>query len=113
MADVPAETATASLMPEPLVEEEEEAGVAAGTVTVKWDVKGGKDRTHKAYLNTNYRLDGSPNIQGITISSSINVKVLCYGGNPDASPDIVLDGPTDGKNKITPIRLASYRVEQR
>ncbi|KAG5923006.1 hypothetical protein E4U42_005072 [Claviceps africana] len=112
MADVPSETSTASLRPEPIVEEEE-VSVTNGTVAIRWDVKGGKDRPHKAYMNTNYRLEGSPNIQGITISSSIPVKVLCYGGNPDDSPDLVLDGPTDGKNTFTPIRLASYRVEAR
>ncbi|KAG5982731.1 hypothetical protein E4U55_001449 [Claviceps digitariae] len=106
-------TSNVSIQPEPLVEDEDNVEATAGSITVKWDVKGGKDRTHKPYLNTNYYLDGSPNIQGITITSNSAVKVLCFGGNPDDTPDLELHGPTDGKNKITPVRLGSYRVESR
>ncbi|KAF4592261.1 hypothetical protein GQ602_002560 [Ophiocordyceps camponoti-floridani] len=48
------------------------------TVYVKWDVKGGRDRTHEPHLNTNYALEGSPNIQGVEIKSAVNVKLLCW-----------------------------------
>ncbi|KAG6038222.1 hypothetical protein E4U41_004415 [Claviceps citrina] len=102
------------LMDEPLMDESEfENAQPKSSAWVKWDVKGGRDRTHSPNLNTNYHLDGSPNIQGIEIRSSMPVKVLCWAGSPDESPDIVLEGPTNGKNKIDPRRLGSYRVEVR
>ncbi|KAG6000387.1 hypothetical protein E4U21_005492 [Claviceps maximensis] len=106
-------TSNVSIQPEPLVPEGENVEVTVGTVTIRWDVKGGKDREHKAYLDTNYNLTGSPNIQGITITSSQKVNVLCFAGAPDESPDRVLQGPTNGKDTFTPIRLSSYRVEAR
>ncbi|KAG6012555.1 hypothetical protein E4U54_007463 [Claviceps lovelessii] len=113
VSDTAQAASNAAIMPEPLIEEEEIGEVAVGTVSIRWDVKGGKDRPHKAYLDTNYNLTGSPNIQGITIDSSVKVNVLCFGGAPDDTPDKVLQGPTSGKDTFTPIRLSSYRVERR
>ncbi|PFH62941.1 hypothetical protein XA68_10994 [Ophiocordyceps unilateralis] len=104
-----------SVKAEPLNEEINfDSDAPQGTAYVKWDVKGGRDRTHHPNLATNYSLEGSPNIQGIEIRSSVNVKVLCWGNSsPGGNPDIVIDGPTNGKHKINARRLGSYRVEIR
>ncbi|KAM0144259.1 hypothetical protein ACHAPC_006674, partial [Botrytis cinerea] len=48
------------------------------TAWVKWDVKGGGDRTHEPNINTNYNLEGSPNIQGIEIKATVGVKLICW-----------------------------------
>ncbi|PHH80882.1 hypothetical protein CDD82_1462 [Ophiocordyceps australis] len=85
-----------------------------GQAWVKWDVKGGRDRTHTPNMNTAYALEGSPNIQGIEIKASQAVKVICWTSSyPNGTPDITMEGPTNGKNKINPRRLGSYRVEPR
>ncbi|CAD6449229.1 b6dd04a0-71f3-4e5d-bf9a-c208ad9381f2 [Sclerotinia trifoliorum] len=84
------------------------------TAYVKWDVKGGGDRTHEPNINTNYTLEGSPNIQGVEIKSTVDVKLICWSGAPGSgTPNITIDGPTNGKHKIDPRRLGGYRVEIR
>ncbi|PHH91002.1 hypothetical protein CDD83_1980 [Cordyceps sp. RAO-2017] len=89
-------------------------GIApTATVWLKWDVKGGRDRKHDAYLDTNYTLDGTPNIQGLEIKSSMSVRVLCWASRPNGDPDQEVDGPTGGKQKFGPKRLGSYRVVTR
>ncbi|KAJ4148108.1 hypothetical protein LMH87_002594 [Akanthomyces muscarius] len=83
-------------------------------VWIKWDVKGGSDRTHQANLDTDYALEGSPNIQGIEIRFGSPVNVRCYGSYPPSgTPNIELHGPTNGKHKIDARRLGAYRVVRR
>ncbi|APA15548.1 predicted protein [Sclerotinia sclerotiorum 1980 UF-70] len=84
------------------------------TAYVKWDVKGGGDRTHEPNINTDYSLEGSPNIQGVEIKSTVPVNLICWSGAPGSgTPNITIQGPTNGKHKIDPRRLGGYRVELR
>ncbi|KAF4451724.1 hypothetical protein F53441_5403 [Fusarium austroafricanum] len=101
--------------PEPTVEEAMFDGITPqNTVYVKWDVKGGRDRTHEPYLDTTYSLEGQPNIQGVEIKSSVNVTVFCFADpNPSGNANIEIEGPTGGKHKIDPRRLGSYIVRTR
>ncbi|PHH66282.1 hypothetical protein CDD81_7875 [Ophiocordyceps australis] len=107
----------ADVKPEPTAEGidfEGSENTTMNTAWVKWDVKGGSDRTHSPYMNTAYSLEGSPNIQGVEIKASQQVKLICWTSQyPNGSPDITIDGPTNGKHKINPRRLGSYRVEPR
>ncbi|KAF7914151.1 uncharacterized protein EAF01_000557 [Botrytis porri] len=91
-----------------------EAITPLSTAWVKWDVKGGGDRTHEPNINTNYYLEGSPNIQGVEIKATVGVRLICWSGSPgNGTPNITFDGPTNGKHKIDPRRLGGYRVEIR
>ncbi|KAF4450531.1 hypothetical protein F53441_6386 [Fusarium austroafricanum] len=71
-----------------------DGGAIQNTVYVKWDVKGGRDRTHDANLNTCTQLEGSP---GSTCT-----------GNPDT-----FEGPTNGKLKVDARRYGAYKVVPR
>ncbi|RFU81378.1 hypothetical protein TARUN_827 [Trichoderma arundinaceum] len=74
------------------------------TVTIKFNVKGGGDRTERAIINTTYTLKGQPNIQGITIWSSTNVVLYLYGSsNGTGTPERVIEGPTGSEHKFTPV----------
>ncbi|KAK9445361.1 hypothetical protein VB005_00470 [Metarhizium brunneum] len=42
----------------------------AGDAWIKWNVKGGKDRTETRAIGVDHALAGSPHIQGITIRSA-------------------------------------------
>ncbi|KFG81389.1 hypothetical protein MANI_016373 [Metarhizium anisopliae] len=42
----------------------------AGDAWIKWNVKGGRDRTMIRSIGTDQALEGRPHIQGITIKSS-------------------------------------------
>ncbi|EGU84896.1 hypothetical protein FOPG_16219 [Fusarium oxysporum f. sp. conglutinans race 2 54008] len=101
-------------VPENHIEESQfDDNAIQNTVYVKWDVKGGRDRTHDANLNTCTQLEGSPNIQGIEIKSAVNVSLYCYGGTScSGSPD-VFEGPTNGKLKINPERYGAYKLVPR
>ncbi|KAF7934029.1 uncharacterized protein EAE97_008389 [Botrytis byssoidea] len=91
-----------------------EAITPLSTAWVKWDVKGGSDRTHEPNVNTNYTLEGTPNIQGVEIKATVGVKLICWSGAPgNGTPNTTIDGPTNGKHKIDPRRLGGYRVEIR
>ncbi|PQE05933.1 hypothetical protein CJF30_00004875 [Rutstroemia sp. NJR-2017a BBW] len=105
---------TVTVHPEPTNDKIDINADFFGTAWVKWDVKGGGDRTHEPYINTNYSLEGSPNIQGVEIKSAVDVKLICWSSStPTGTPNITIDGPTGGKHKINPRRLGSYRVEIR
>ncbi|KAM3086056.1 hypothetical protein ACMFMG_000191 [Clarireedia jacksonii] len=112
--DVSETTATVQVQPEPTNDKIDFDAKFVGTVWVKWDVKGGGDRTHEPYIDTNYSLEGSPNIQGVEIKSGIAVRLLAWASSyPNGTPDLIIDGPTNGKHKVNPRRLGSYRVELR
>ncbi|KAH7242822.1 hypothetical protein BKA59DRAFT_502573 [Fusarium tricinctum] len=83
---------------------------ASGTVYVKWDVKGGSDRTHNPYLNTCSQLEGSPNIQGVEIRSAVRVNLYLYGGSSCSGDADIVEGPTNGKNKINARRYGAYKL---
>ncbi|KAF5645362.1 uncharacterized protein FTJAE_2470 [Fusarium tjaetaba] len=94
--------------------EEYENGVNGNeTVYIKWDVKGGRDRTHDTPLNTCTQLEGSPNIQGIEIKSAVAVYVHCYGNSNCSGSADTFEGPTNGKQKINAKRYASYKLVPR
>ncbi|PQE31799.1 hypothetical protein CJF32_00005103 [Rutstroemia sp. NJR-2017a WRK4] len=120
---------TVTVHPEPTNDKIDINADFFGTTWVKWDVKGGGDRTHEPYINTNYSLEGSPsspnppqhrrlltlsNIQGVEIKSAVDVKLICWSSStPTGTPNITIEGPTGGKHQINPRRLGSYRVELR
>ncbi|KAK6827182.1 hypothetical protein PG987_010523 [Apiospora arundinis] len=88
--------------------------VQTKTVWVKWDVKGGSDRTHEPPMDTTRDLEGSPNIQGVEIKSAIDVNLkLWHSSNASGAPNKVIQGPTNGKTKINPERFGAYRFEAR
>ncbi|KAL7790712.1 hypothetical protein V8C37DRAFT_403318 [Trichoderma ceciliae] len=102
--------------PEPINDQIDFEGIIPqNTAYVKWDVKKGGDREHNPRIGVLYQLDGQPNIQGITIRSSVDVKVSCWTDSWDNGIlNIVVEGPTGDKRKIDPARrLGSYRVDLR
>ncbi|KAH6953633.1 hypothetical protein HG530_012999 [Fusarium avenaceum] len=99
--------------PARIVEESEfenDITAASGTVYVKWDVKGGSDRTHNPYIDTCSQLEGSPNIQGVEIQSAIRVKLHLYGNSNCTGDADIVEGPTNGKNKINAKRYGAYKL---
>ncbi|KAL5095106.1 hypothetical protein H0G86_011510 [Trichoderma simmonsii] len=88
--------------------------VPQATAWVKWNVKGGGDRTEQPTIGHLYQLQGQPNIQGIEIRVSAPVILYAFSSpNGSGSPDISLPGPTNGQIKNNPIRIGSYRVDYR
>ncbi|UKZ77933.1 hypothetical protein TrVFT333_005665 [Trichoderma virens FT-333] len=88
--------------------------ITADTITVKWDVKGGADRTEHPEIGESRVLAGTPNIQGITITSDVDVTVHCWAdASASGEPTESIDGPTNGKEKLNPTRIGSYRVDFR
>ncbi|KAL6697371.1 hypothetical protein J3F84DRAFT_368758 [Trichoderma pleuroticola] len=87
--------------------------VPEATAWVKWNVKGGGDRTETPEIGHLYQLQGQPNIQGIEIKSSAPVILFAWSSpNGSGSPDLSLPGPT-GQVKNNPVRIGSYRVDYR
>ncbi|RBR27133.1 uncharacterized protein FIESC28_00077 [Fusarium coffeatum] len=96
---------------EPILEEGkfEDATVSGNTIYIRWDVKGGGDRDHYPGFDTWEPLEGTPNIQGLTVRSAVNVWIYL---NND-STDNRFSGPTEGKKKIDARRTSKYKVVQR
>ncbi|KAL7893991.1 hypothetical protein HDV64DRAFT_261279, partial [Trichoderma sp. TUCIM 5745] len=83
------------------------------TSKIKWNVKGGSDRTETRTIGHTYQLEGSPNIQGVEITQSPRVWLYCYQSNDGSGPwALKVPGPTS-QVKNDPVRIASYRLELR
>ncbi|THV48718.1 hypothetical protein BGAL_0231g00010 [Botrytis galanthina] len=50
----------------------------------------------------------------IELKATVPVKLICWSGGPgNGDPNITVEGPTNGQNKIDARRLGGYRVELR
>ncbi|EKJ75845.1 hypothetical protein FPSE_04025 [Fusarium pseudograminearum CS3096] len=74
---------------------------------IRWDVKGGNDRDHYPGFDTWQPLDGTPNIQGFTCRSPVNLWLYLDDERQQFS------GPTEGKIKINPRRISKYKIVRR
>ncbi|KAL7795675.1 hypothetical protein V8C43DRAFT_321488 [Trichoderma afarasin] len=84
------------------------------TSRIKWNVRGGGDRTETREIGHLHGLQGSPNIQGVEITQSPRVALYCYVSNDGSGPPaITVLGPTNGQVKNDPVRISSFRLELR
>ncbi|KAF5239893.1 hypothetical protein FAUST_4662 [Fusarium austroamericanum] len=95
-----------ALGPEPTVEPSD-SSVAANTAYIRWDVKGGGDRDHYPTFDTWQPLEGTPNIQGYTCRSAVDLWL--YLGDEGQQ----FAGPTEGKVKIDARRVSKYKIVKR
>ncbi|KAL7910306.1 hypothetical protein GGI35DRAFT_448424 [Trichoderma velutinum] len=86
--------------------------VPEATSWVKWNVKGGKDRTEQPVIGHLYQLNGQPNIQGVEIRGPAVILNAWSSPNGSGTPDISVPGPTT-QVKNNPVRIGSYRVDYR
>ncbi|KAL6796756.1 hypothetical protein J3E68DRAFT_401748 [Trichoderma sp. SZMC 28012] len=81
---------------------------------VKWNVKGGSDRTLQPTIGYPYQLEGQPNIQGIEIKAGAPVILYAFPSTDGSgSPALSVPGPTNGQVKNNAVRIGSYRVDYR
>ncbi|KAL7961316.1 hypothetical protein V8C34DRAFT_26314 [Trichoderma compactum] len=84
-----------------------------GTSKIKWNVKGGKDRTETREIGHLYQLNGQPTIQGIEISQSPRVFLYAWrSSDGTGTPALTVPGPTD-QVRNDPVEIGSYRLELR
>ncbi|CEI68146.1 unnamed protein product [Fusarium venenatum] len=95
---------------EPILEEGKfDSEISGNTAYIRWDVKGGGDRDHYPSFNTWEPLEGTPNIQGFTCRSAIDLWL--YLGNDSENEQF--SGPTEGKKKIDARRVSKYKIVAR
>ncbi|KAK2616860.1 hypothetical protein QQS21_000238 [Conoideocrella luteorostrata] len=85
----------------------------AGDAWIKWNVKGGRDRTETRAIGVDHSLSGSPHIQGVEIKSAPVTLHVWISSWPSGDPYRSIPGPTNGQHHIDLGRIGSFRFEPR
>ncbi|EHK20075.1 uncharacterized protein TRIVIDRAFT_68649 [Trichoderma virens Gv29-8] len=84
------------------------------TSRIKWNVRGGGDRTNTWEIGHTHQLQGQPNIQGVEITQSPRVVLYCWASNNGSGPvALTVLGPTTSQVKNDAVRIGSFRLQLR